>query len=298
MKNILNKIAFLIVGLLTIIACQDDYSLGEIETPSNITVTQTIVGQDTDNPDGDGTGEVIFNITADNAFQYKLIVNGSEEIDAGNGEDVSHLFSETGTATYAMQAVAFGAGGVSDTLDFETTVLVTYQAPADLIEKLCGDSSKTWRIKYEADGHFGLGPVLGDVPCAWYGAGAYDKEDTGMYDDTFTFNTDGTYYHETNGTIFGRITLVDELGSSGGTIDGADVYNVPYDSYTATWSLSAPNDVETVSLSGKGFIGYYTGGNHKYRIFNRSVDNELTLSTTDGNGEFEWWFVLTTEPAP
>src|SRR5690606_35000259 len=43
------------------------------------------------------------------------------------------------------------------------------------------------------------------------------------------------------------------------------------------------------------FMGYYIGGNHQYRIFDRSVANEMILTSTDGNGEFNWWFIITSE---
>ena len=88
--------------------------------------------------------------------------------------------------------------------------------------------------------------------------------------------------------------LIDELGGSGGEPDGADILNYIYSDYTAQWSLSAPGGVETISLSGLAFIGYYIGGDHQYVIVKRSA-NEMTLKSLDGNGEFDWGFVLTAE---
>lgn len=60
MKN-LNKIIGLLLIVMGLASCQEDnYNIGDIIAPSNIVVTTQIVGQDADNPYGDGTGEIIF----------------------------------------------------------------------------------------------------------------------------------------------------------------------------------------------------------------------------------------------
>ena len=50
----------------------DEHSFGEIIAPSNVQITANIVGQDADNPNGDGSGEVEFTVTADNAIPLSL----------------------------------------------------------------------------------------------------------------------------------------------------------------------------------------------------------------------------------
>ena len=118
-----------------------------------------------------------------------------------------------------------------------------------------------------------------------------------MYDDRFVFNSDGTFTHITNGDVFGRDPMiVNDLGpNTSGSVNGADIENYAYTDYTESYSLTAPGGVETISLTGTGFIGYYTGGDHKYQIFDRGTPNEMILKTTDGNSEFDWWFVLVVE---
>ena len=180
-------------------------------------------------------------------------------------------------------------------LSVETKVLVLYAAPPELLDKLHGDTSRTWRIKAESGGHFGLGPVGGVNGPEWYSAGANEKSTTGMYDDRYIFSADGSFQHQTSGTVFGRVGLIDELGSSGGTQDGDDILNLPLADYSGQWTISAPGGVETLTLSGTGFIGYYIGGNHQYKIENRANPNELTIRSTDGNGALDWWFMITSE---
>ena len=58
----------------------DEHSFGEIIAPSNVQITANIVGQDADNPNGDGSGEVEFTVTAENAISYKFVNNGAETL--------------------------------------------------------------------------------------------------------------------------------------------------------------------------------------------------------------------------
>ncbi|WP_272023961.1 glycoside hydrolase family 16 protein [Olleya namhaensis] len=304
MKHIL-KISLLLSIAIFFIACQEeDQTFGNIVAPTNIVVVPEIVGQDAANPNGDGSGLVNFTATADNALSFKYSF-GSAVVNAPSGT-TDFTFSDLGVNTYTVTVVAYGTGGVSTTTTLEVEVLATYSAPADLLNALVGDGSKTWRIKSESPGHFGLGPVGGVVPTEWYGAGPGEKSATGMYDDRYIFNTDGTFTHIVNsvnddptvnpeGTVFGREPLINELGPHSETPNGADIENYPYQDYSESWVITAPGGVETINLTGLGFMGYYTGGNHRYEIFSRDIPNEMIIRTTDGNSEFDWWFIITSQ---
>jgi|TARA_B110000967_G_scaffold25644_1_gene23489 hypothetical protein len=296
MKNIRFNLGMLIAISVLIFSCQnegDDYEFGDIITPSNIQTTFEIIGADTLNPYGDGSGVVNFTSSADNAVSYKYVFNGNETV-ALDGK-LSISFSDLGINTYTVVVVASGTAGVSSSIPVQVEVISTYSPPADLLEKLHGSSSKEWRVKAESSGHFGLGPVGGTTPVEWYGAGPNEKDGLGMYDDRFVFDIDGTFTHTTNGTIFGRDPHApNDLGPiTTGNVNGADIENYVYNDYTESWLITAPGGVETISLTGFGFIGYYTGGNHKYEIFNRDNANELVLKTTDAASDFDWWFIIT-----
>ncbi|WP_407556084.1 family 16 glycosylhydrolase [Winogradskyella sp. 4-2091] len=302
MKNLIFN-SFTLLGIfLCLFSCQeDDASIGDIVAPSNLVISSEIFGQDNSNLYGDGSGVVNFVAYADNAISYKYFYNETER-NAPSGE-LEALFTNLGINTYDVTVIAYGTGGLSTSISTTIEVLATYSPPQDLLDTLIGDGTKVWRMKSEGPGHFGLGPVGGTVPAEWYGAGPDEKVGVGMYDDRFIFGTDGTFTHITNntnddagtdtsGTVFGRDGLISDLGS-GGNVNGADVENLPYADYTEDYVLIAPGGVETISLSGIGFISYYIGGSHSYEIFDRSVPNELVLRSTDGNGEFDWWFTIT-----
>lgn len=314
MKN--NKIYSLLFVLIvaTLFSCQENvYQFGEIVPPTNIVIDVDIVGADATNPNGDGSGVVHFTAKADNAVSYTYFFEGSGKT-APSGITTFN-FSNVGLFTYEINVVATGVGGVSSSKIIEVEVFSSYEAPEDLKTKLFNfnsatpdiETSKVWRIKSDIPGHFGLGPVGGAIQAEWYGAAAGEKSATGMYDDRYIFKSDGTFTHITNsvnddpiedtsGTIFGRDPyIVNDLGATSAPVNGADIENYPFNDYSERWSLSAPAGVETISLTGNGFIGYYTGGNHTYQIFNRANPNELILKTTDENAEFDWWFVITSE---
>lgn len=300
MKNI-KYIIFSLLTFVYVTSCQeDDVPFGDIVGPTNIQIDVEIVGADEENPNGDGSGIVNFSARADNAITYQYVYNGA----AASSPDGTRTynFAVLGLNTYSVTVVAFGRGGVSSTQTIEVEVLSLYEPPADLIEMLTGGSSRTWRIKSEQGGHFGLGPV-GGIFNEFFGAGAEGKAGVGMYDDRYIFNIDGTFTHitdstnddpdlDTSGTVFGREVLINELNGPGaGEADGADVINYPYSDYSEQWFLTAPGGVETLNLTGIGFLGYYIGGSHAYRFDDRSP-NEMTLRSTDGNGQFDWGFIL------
>ncbi len=305
MKN-LNKFISLVILTICLVSCQDETKFGDVIAPTNLNITAEIIGQDAENPYGDGSGEVLLTATADNALSYRFLGPGFQE-DASNGEALV-TFSNQGVNTYQVTVLAYGTGGVSSSAIIEVEVQVNYSPPTDLLEKLVGDGTKTWRIKSEKDKHFGLGPPGGLVNCEWYGAGPEEKAGVGMYDDRFVFSMnwdtmeDRVFQHITdntnddnNGTVFGRDGFIQELNGPCPSCEmqGADVLNYPLSDYNATWQILAPGGVETLALSSTAFIGYYTGGNHRYQIVDRSVPNELLLATIDGNGEFTWWFTIT-----
>ncbi|WP_400074925.1 glucan endo-1,3-beta-D-glucosidase [Winogradskyella sp. R77965] len=300
MKN-LKYIVLSLFSILVITSCQeDDITFGDITAPSNIQIEVDIVGADAANPNGDGSGVVNFTATADNAISYQYVYNGASTPAPGGLK--SYNFATLGLNTYSITVIASGTGGALSSKTIDVDVLSLYEPPADLITMLTSDSSRTWRIKSESGGHFGLGPVGGGFN-EFYGAATEEKAGVGMYDDRYIFNIDGTFTHitdgtndeggvNTDGTVFGREVLINELNGSGeGTANGADIENYPYSDYTAQWFLTAPGDVETLSLTGIGFLGYYIGGDHTYKIEMRSA-NEMSVRSTDGNGDFDWGFVL------
>lgn len=279
--------------LLTMfVSCsEENYEFGQIIIPSKIEFSVEVLGADATNPYGDGTGQVVFKTTANNALAFKYIIEGVEYVSPSGR--LSHLFTSSGLNEYTINIFAIGTAGVQSNLVQTVKVLVLYEPPAELLTMLHLNSQRTWRIKAEGPDHFGLGPGLGDDPFSWYSASPNEKSYTGMYDDRYVFNEDGTFTHVTNGTVFGfEEYLNNDIGASGEEAnDLGEVDHYPLDDYSANWTLSAPAGQETLNLTGKAFIGMYVGGNHQYKIMSRT-DNEMVLQTTEGDEEFDWHFRL------
>ena len=328
----MSKIKFLLVASLVFsmftISCDsdsNDIEINEVEAPTNLEVSAQIVGATSVNSFGNGSGQVIFSATAENARSYEFVFDDIT-ISSASG-NVTFGFTDEGINTYIVEVIA--SNGIDDTLNITRTLEIEVAVDLEnipettvtsslsgLLIKLTGSddptisSSKTWRIKKEGLQHFGLGPVGGIVQDEFFGSAPNEKEGVGMYDDRYIFNSNGTFTHITNpnndntfntieDTVFGRVDLIDELGPHNITPNGGDIENYPLEDYTAEWSIINEGREASIHLSDLGFIGYYTGGNHTYEIFDFNIDdsgspaNELILRTTDGNNEFDWWFVIT-----
>lgn len=294
---ILNLLAFVVI----LSGCQeDDVEVGELKTPVISNIEFTITGQDGDNPKGDGSGSVIFNVTAENAIGYKILSDGIDKFSDSNEIEV-FFGGNTGVNTYNVTVLAIGVEGVSSSKSTEIEVFVNFKPPEELLAALEG----TWRIHSAAPAHFGLGDVGGTFPNA-FAVGPEEKEGVGMYDDRYSFsiNQDDSdiniFEHITNGTVFGREVLIEEIGGPGDAEFSApaDYINYTYPDQTGSWRITGPGGVITLQLSDNNFIGYYIGGDHSYKLINWEesiLSNTLTLVSTDGNGEFDWWFILIKE---
>ncbi|MHB1107438.1 MAG: glucan endo-1,3-beta-D-glucosidase [Lutibacter sp.] len=288
MKNIKYIITFLSIALVFSSCEKENYEFGDLVTPTNLVITTDIVGVDATHPNGDGSGTVHFNVTADNAITYRFVYDGAESTSALGTK--TYTFGATGLKKYAVTVVAYGTGGVSSSKTVEVEVLVVYSPPADLLTMLTSDSSRTWRLKAESTGHFGVGPADADQP-VWWAAAPNDKAAFGAYDDRFIFNVDGTFTHITNGDTFGKLAAMaaDLGGDQGLTPDGNGESVFALADYSESWNLSAPGGQETLTFSNIGYHGFYVGGDHKYAILSRSA-NEMSIKTVgaDGNG----WFAI------
>lgn len=294
-----------IIGLflsVAFIGCEkEEYTFGDIKTPTELKVDVNIIGKDDSNPYGDGSGVVVISAQANDAITYKFNYNGTPTV-APSGT-TTYNFAVTGTSKYIVTVEAVGTGGVTTSKTVEMDVLVLYEPPADLLTMLVSDGSRSWRIKSEEPGHFGVGPPEETSPI-WYAAGPFEKSVTGMYDDRYVFSKEGTMTHITNstnddpdpnpeGTVFGQADpMRKDLGDT--TVEpnpGNEFENYPLNDYTEQWSLSAPDGVETLTLTGNAFLGFYVGGDHKYQIISRSA-NEMFIKTI-GNDGLSWFFLMT-----
>jgi hypothetical protein len=192
MKKIFYSLPLILILLNAVNSCkQKDYSLGDLNAPTNIVITTEVIGVDATHPDGDGSGDVKITITADNALSYKV------DYDASNALDLVYLptgsitrkYTTLGVNTYRITAVVYGKGGSSSTATKDVTVKSDFSPAPAIVTNLTGGTSKSWVVDKSVAGHFGVGPWTGSVVPEWWAASINEKVAccNCFYTATFTF---------------------------------------------------------------------------------------------------------------
>lgn len=286
---------FIALFLGLFIACSGDSDGDDTDqalAPKNLQVTTQIKGSDGQNPAGDGSGEVTFQATAENAVRYTIRYDGKESV-MTNGS-YTMVFDDPGTNTYDVEVKAFNSANASISKAVSVQVLREYEIPEAFLTFLTGNDKKEWRIKNETTGHLGVGPKDSRFP-EFYEAQPLEKFLTSMYDDVFILEADQGFTHDTKSFVFGKAEpLSNDFGSIPDTPNGDDEYeNYPLETYSGTWSYSESNGRPRIHMSDNGFFGFYVGGDHVFEIMNQT-ETSMTLKTVgfDDNG---WFVILTSE---
>tara|TARA_B100000900_G_scaffold416100_1_gene449093 strand:+ start:3646 stop:4533 length:888 start_codon:yes stop_codon:yes gene_type:complete len=292
MKKI--KILVCVISVILFNNCEtESYELGDLISPTELTVSSVIQGADSNTPYGDGSGYVTFTANAADAITYKFIQNGVEYMEPSG--IFTTRFTTTGIHIYDLEVVASGTAGLMTSTSISVEVLYTFEPPAELVSAL---TTGSWRVMAEASAHMGVGPIDDMAPdgvAVWWNAGPYDKADTAMYDDRMVFSSNGTMEYQTQGSIFGKAPPLESdfsgnQGLGAPNSDGEHIY-YPTENFTSNWTISEDNGFLNLNLTGNGFAGFYVGGNHSYTILSSGV-NEMYLKTIgfDNNS----WFIKIT----
>lgn len=164
-----------------------EYSFGDFKTPADLTLTATVAGVDANNPNGNGTGNVVITTTAANAITYKIDFGDGRTQIVPSGT-INYKYNNPGTFDYTITVNAIGTGGVTSTISKRIKVFVAFEIPTEIVQHLTGGSSKVWVSAKEELGHFGVGPNTEFAPI-WYAAGPNER-DACSYDDEVTFSKD------------------------------------------------------------------------------------------------------------
>lgn len=194
----------IIIGFFLILifhGCQkDSYTLGDLVAPSNLVVNVDVFGKDTNNPNGDGSGDIKVTATAANALAYKVDFGSTEArnfVAMKNGV-YNYKYTTLGTKTYTVTVIAYGSGGTATTATKTITVKFDYQPSDFIVTNLTGGTSKTWIVDKSVAGHFGVGPWSGDDSSSpvWWQAGVNEKEGccNCFYTASFTFTKQGSSF--------------------------------------------------------------------------------------------------------
>lgn len=325
MKNLLRLTILLTFALL--VGCQEeDAEFGSVQAPTNVTISTEIVGQDADNPNGDGSGFVDITASADNASGFTFNFGDGTEAVVPSGVTTKR-FTQVGLNTYTIVVNALGTGGLSTTISTEVDVFSSFN-DLEAKEFLSGGpgNSKIWYPKLDQNGHLGVGPTLGqDVAddgiinghwttqydtTAAFGK-CNDEQSDCFCELTLTFSLDenenltyqqnngsSTFFNWAHGGVVGQ--QFDEFDDKCWpfSVEGtSEVSMVPSDT---DWS-QVPEDVDfpeprgtVMNFTNDGFMGYYTGVS-SYEIL--QIDNNfLYVRFYDAvNPNLAWYQIFTTD---
>ncbi|MFP9113161.1 family 16 glycosylhydrolase [Flavobacterium sp. RHBU_3] len=308
MKKALKIFGSFLLLLLFAVGCQDDeHSFGDLTAPSNLELGYTIVGQSTENPNGDGSGNAVITAHADGAITYKFIYPDGTFDSNGSGE-ITKRFTESGVHSYEVTVIAYGKGGTSTTGSITITdLLSTFDDPIT-VQKLTGGATKVWYWAASEAGHLGVGPNTVDGNnywASWYMAQPFEKAGSEtsscLYNNKLTFTKDGNLIRfslDNGGATFFNAGYVGVAGGSQ-TEDTCLAYDT---SGQKTVSLEPKNSVVAdefttgtqMKFSDNGFMGYYIGTN-TYEIL-EITDNRMVVRAVQGNNSgLAWYHIFTTE---
>jgi len=293
MKTYIKILFFVFLGsAISMSSCKkEEYSFGNLITPSGLTVTTLVAGADDANPAGDGTGSVTISTTASNAITYKVDFGDGKSLIVPSGT-ITYKYTNPGTFNYTVTVSAIGTGGVSSILSKSITVFVAFEIPAEILAALTGDGSKVWITDHDAIGHFGVSPTDAFTPI-WYAATPNSREPE-AYDDEITFSKDA------NNNIF---INVDNKGLTFMTGAATTFYGFsgPDGSYAletggtkklafmgATSESTSSNSTRIqFTVPGNGIVNFGTGG-VTYEILAISPTNiEIRNIGADGNAWYQ-----------
>jgi len=306
MKEYRSAISIILTGLFLVLqgCLKDEYELGQLVMPVNVTLDYVIVGADAANPYGDGSGVVNFSATADHAITYNFNFGDGKDNEIAPDGGVSHGFSKNGINPYYVTVTAVGTGGLSSSKTIQIEVFSSF-TDEEAVDFLSGGSVKTWYWAADQPGHLGLGPndqVYDDGAhtfSAWYTAAAFEKSATSLYETQCVFILDGENltFEQINSTgeafIQGKYSEDLGLGIEGSyPWDFEGVKNVSFGPSSSIATEDGGYRGTTMSFSDGGFMGFYAGSS-EYEIMEIS-ENILKVRMVQANEPlFAWYHIFT-----
>jgi len=274
MKRIFKYLLGVFVVFIALYSCDNkNYSLGDLTAPTNIVIKADIAGATTATPNGDGSGDVVITVTADNALSYKVDYDANTPLDLvylPTGS-ITKKYTTLGLNTYRITAVVYGKGGTSSTTTKDVTVRSDFTPNPSIVSNLTGGTTKTWVVDKSVAGQLGVGPWSNTSSWPeWWAAGVNEKVATAncFYTATFTFtkvaatNTYTLQVASPDGafTKTGSLTTLPGIPGSGAEAcysygGGTGAFSfVPSSSGIAA---TAPSTKTAILLAGNStFIGY------------------------------------------
>lgn len=277
--------------ILLIGSCQKKkYEMGELAAPSDVVINTAILGQDTNHPDGDGSGDVTISLSGKNVLAYKIDYNASDGISLVNlpTGNITYKYTSVGTNTYRITVVAYGPGATATTVTKDIQVRSDFTPDESIVDALVGTGSKTWRVDKSVAGHFGVGPwSTTSVTPEWWSASVNEKVGccNCFYTASFTFTK-----VEANGTFTLTVASPNGAFTKTGALAGG-LPGIPASGDEGCYNYSGGTSSFSFVPSGSGIAAatpstktaISLGGNNTYIGYGALLKEYeiLTISETD-----------------
>jgi hypothetical protein len=257
-------ILFLATGIVFTACKKTEYSLGDLKSPSGLTLITAITGVDVTNPNGNGSGTVVITATAANAITYNIDFGDGKTQVVPSGA-ITYKYTNPGTYDYTVTVNAIGTAGIISSISKKVKVFVAFEIPAAILQSLTNGSSQTWITDKNAAGHFGVGQT--DMFFPNYYAATPNSREACAYDDEITFSKDANnnvfMLIDNKGTSFSIGAATGFYGFSGG--DGCYAINtggnrkLAFMDATSSSTPAVSTRIQFV-VPGNGIINFGTGG--------------------------------------
>ena len=291
-KNIKSILSLSLVILIGFSSCKkDEYALGDLKTPTGLTLAATVLGVNATNPNGDGSGKVSISATANNAITYNIDFGDGNKETVPSGT-ITHKYNSAGTYEYNIIVNAVGTGGIISTVTKKVKVFVIFELDPLMIAALTNGSSRTWVTDKDAPGHVGVGPNDQFSPI-WYAAGP-NSRDACLYDDEITFSKDAVNNISMNVDNKGQTFIIGAATAFYGQTGGDGCYTVStggtkklafMDATSA--STSANSTRIQFMVPGNGLVNFATGGNIYEILDYTNTTMQIRNIGADGNAWYQ-----------
>ncbi|WP_395052457.1 family 16 glycosylhydrolase [Flavobacterium sp.] len=314
----MKKILFYSLSALVLLlfSCQeDDLSIGDLKTPTNLTIVADIVGKTSLLPNGNGSGLVNFTAKADNAISYKYIFSDGTSQNSPTGV-FTKRFLLSGINIYTITVIASGTGGITTNKTLELEVRSDF-TDAEAVQFLTNGSQKQWYWAAAEVGHLGVGkninPLDPNSPNhkpSYYEAAPFEKagspNSSCLYENVMTFSLVANqlkFNLNNGGNTFFNTAFQSVVGGTAGS-DNCYAYNTtglktvtlsPSESVVAANNIPTQTRGTMLNFSDNGFMGYYIGQN-SYEILSITNNRMVVRAVMGGNPALAWYHTFSTTP--
>lgn len=277
MKKHIYLLGILIAGLLLFTGCspQEDDN-GDIPVPPDASFLDFTITPDAENPN-----LITFTNTSKTGFIFLWnFGNGARE---EKGEKVSTTYISSGTYDVSLTVfTSTGSTTISKPVVIEKSLLYTFFTGGT------SPTGKTWRLDYEHDGYFGVGPATSTKP-DWWSATA-NSQDLALYDNVFTFISENNQLiWKNSGYIYSNWEYSNDYGIP--VEDNGDKKISFTPSEQLTWKIIEEKGKNPVlELPFPATFGFWTGSS-TFEILNIN-DSEIYLRSINSKGD-AWFYKLT-----